>query len=146
LGYCIAPKALTAEFRKIHQYNAFCCFTPTQVALAEHIKNPQSYLQLKDFMQKKRDLFVKLMANTGFDLLPADGGYFISASYEKISNMGGLDFAMHLTKTVGVATIPFSTFYSKGEDHKLLRFCFAKKEESLIEAANRLQQVQMNNC
>jgi len=145
LGYCIAPKALTTEFRKIHQYNAFCCFTPTQVALAEHIKNPQSYLQLKDFMQKKRDLFVKLMANTGFDLLPADGGYFISASYEKISNMGGLDLAMHLTKTVGVATIPYSTFYSKGEDHKLLRFCFAKKEESLIEAANRLQQVQLNN-
>jgi methionine aminotransferase len=146
LGYCIAPKALTAEFRKIHQYNAFCCFTPSQVALAEHIKNPQSYLQLKDFMQKKRDLFIKLMANTGFDLLPADGGYFISASYEKISNMGGLDLAMHLTKTVGVATIPYSTFYSKGEDHKILRFCFAKKEETLIEAANRLQQVKMNNC
>jgi len=146
LGYCIAPKALTAEFRKIHQYNAFCCFTPSQVALAEHIKSPQSYLQLKDFMQKKRDLFIKEMANTGFDLLPADGGYFISASYEKISNMGGLDLAMHLTKTVGVATIPYSTFYSKGEDHKILRFCFAKKEETLIEAANRLQQVKMNNC
>jgi methionine aminotransferase len=145
LGYCIAPKALTTEFRKIHQYNAFCCFTPSQVALAEHIQNPQSYLQLKDFMQKKRDLFVKLMGNTGFSLLPADGGYFISASYEKIANMGGLDLAMHLTKTVGVATIPYSTFYSKGEDHKILRFCFAKKEETLIEAANRLQQVQLNN-
>jgi methionine aminotransferase len=134
------------EFRKIHQYNAFCCFTPTQVALAEHLKNPQSYLQLKDLMQKKRDLFVSLMANTGFDLLPADGGYFITASYEKISSMGGLDLAMHLTKTVGVATIPYCTFYSNGEDHKLLRFCFAKKEESLIEAANRLQKAQINNC
>jgi methionine aminotransferase len=144
LGYCIAPKALTAEFRKIHQYNAFCCFTPSQVALAEHIKSPQSYLQLKDFTQKKRDLFIKEMANTGFDLLPADGGYFISASYEKISNMGGLDLAMHLTKTVGVATIPYSTFYSKGEDHKILRFCFAKKEETLIEAANRLKQIKMS--
>jgi methionine aminotransferase len=146
LGYCIAPKEFMIEFRKIHQYNAFCCFTPTQVAIAEHIKHPQSYLQLKDFMQKKRDLFVKLMATTGFDLLPADGGYFITASYEKISTMGGLDLAMHLTKTFGVATIPYSTFYSNGEDHKLLRFCFAKKEESLIEAANRLQQVQMSNC
>lgn len=146
LGYCIAPKTLTTEFRKIHQFNAFCCFTPSQVALAEHIKHPQSYLQLKEFMQKKRDLFVKLMANTGFDLLHADGGYFISASYEKIANMGGLDLAMHLTKTVGVATIPYSTFYSKGEDHKILRFCFAKKEETLVEAANRLQQVKMNNC
>jgi methionine aminotransferase len=145
LGYCIAPKEFMTEFRKIHQYNAFCCFTPTQVALAEHIKNPDSYLQLKDFMQKKRDLFVKLMANTGFELLPADGGYFITASYEKISSMGGLDLAMHLTKTVGVATIPYCTFYSKGEDHKLLRFCFAKKEESLIEAANRLQHFQLNN-
>jgi methionine aminotransferase len=144
LGYCVAPKAWMAEFRKIHQYNAFCCFTPSQVALAEHIKSPQSYLQLKDFMQKKRDLFIKEMANTGFDLLPADGGYFISASYEKISNMGGLDLAMHLTKTVGVATIPYSTFYSKGEDHKILRFCFAKKEETLIEAANRLKQIKMS--
>jgi methionine aminotransferase len=146
LGYTIAPKEYMIEFRKIHQYNAFCCFTPTQVALAEHLKNPQSYLQLKDLMQKKRDLFVSLMANTGFDLLPADGGYFITASYEKISSMGGLDLAMHLTKTVGVATIPYCTFYSNGEDHKLLRFCFAKKEESLIEAANRLQKAQINNC
>jgi methionine aminotransferase len=144
LGYCVAPKAWMAEFRKIHQYNAFCCFTPTQIAIAEHLKNPDTYLQLKHFMQKKRDLFIKEMANTGFDLLPADGGYFISASYEKISNMGGLDLAMHLTKTVGVATIPYSTFYSKGEDHKILRFCFAKKEETLIEAANRLKQIKMS--
>jgi methionine aminotransferase len=144
LGYCVAPKAWMAEFRKIHQYNAFCCFTPTQIAIAEHLKNPDTYLQLKHFMQKKRDLFVRLMENSGFDLLTADGGYFISASYEKISNMGGLDLAMHLTKTVGVATIPYSTFYNKGEDHKILRFCFAKKEETLIEAANRLNQLKMN--
>jgi methionine aminotransferase len=144
LGYCIAPKEYMIEFRKIHQYNAFCCFTPTQVALAEHLKKPQSYLQLKDLMQKKRDLFVGLMKNSGFDLLPADGGYFITASYEKISTMGGLDLAMHLTKTFGVATIPYCTFYSSGEDHKILRFCFAKKEESLIEAARRLNQIQIN--
>ena len=138
MGYTIAPKEYMIEFRKIHQYNAFCCFTPTQVALAEHLKNPQSYLQLKELMQKKRDLFVSLMANTGFDLLPADGGYFITASYEKISSMGGLDLAMHLTKTVGVATIPYCTFYSNGEDHKLLRFCFAKKEETLQRALEKL--------
>lgn len=141
LGYCIAPKAWMIEFRKIHQYNAFCCFTPTQVAIAEHLKNPSTYLGLKHFMQQKRDLFVRLMENTGFDFLPVDGGYFISATYEKISNLGGLDLAMQLTKTAGVATIPYSTFYNRGEDHKILRFCFAKKEESLIEAAKRLSQM-----
>ena len=145
LGYCIAPKAWMTEFRKIHQYNAFCCFTPTQVAIAEHLKTPSSYLELKNFMQKKRDLFISLMENTGFDLLPANGGYFTSATYDKISTMGGLDLAMHLTKSVGVATIPYSTFYSNGEDHKILRFCFAKKEESLIEATRRLSQVEINN-
>ena len=144
LGYCIAPKAWMTEFRKIHQYNAFCCFTHTQVAIAEHLKTPSSYLELKNFMQKKRDLFISLMENTGFDLLPANGGYFISATYDKISTMGGLDLAMHLTKSVGVATIPYSTFYSNGEDHKILRFCFAKKEESLIEATRRLSRVEIN--
>jgi methionine aminotransferase len=144
LGYCISPKAWMTEFRKIHQYNAFCCFTPTQVAIAEHLKTPSAYLELKNFMQKKRDLFMQLMENTGFDLLPANGGYFISATYDKISTMGGLDLAMHLTKTVGVATIPFATFYSKGEDHKILRFCIAKKDETLIEAAGRLKQVEIN--
>ena len=95
-------------------------------------------------MQKKRDLFINLMENTGFDLLPANGGYFISATYDKISTMGGLDLAMHLTKTVGVATIPYSTFYSKGEDQKVLRFCITKKDETLIEGAHRLQQIKMN--
>ena len=144
LGYCVAPKAWMAEFRKIHQYNAFCCFTPTQIAIAEHLKNPDTYLQLKHFMQKKRDLFVKLMENSGFDLLPAQGGYFISGTYEKISSQDGLSLAMHLTKTVGVATIPYSTFYSKGEDKKVLRFCITKKDETLIEGAHRLQQIKMN--
>ena len=144
LGYCVAPKAWMAEFRKIHQYNAFCCFTPTQVAIAEHLKNPETYLQLKNFMQKKRDLFVKLMENSGFDLLPAQGGYFVSGTYEKISSEDGLSLAMHLTKTVGVATIPYSTFYSKGEDQKVLRFCITKKDETLIEGAHRLQQIKMN--
>lgn len=144
LGYCVAPKAWMAEFRKIHQYNAFCCFTPTQIAIAEHLKNPDTYLQLKHFMQKKRDLFVKLMENSGFDLLPAQGGYFVSGTYEKISSEDGLSLAMHLTKTVGVATIPYSTFYSTGEDQKVLRFCITKKDETLIEGAHRLQQIKMN--
>lgn len=144
LGYCVAPKAWMAEFRKIHQYNAFCCFTPTQIAIAQHLKNPDTYLQLKHFMQKKRDLFVKLMENSGFDLLPAQGGYFVSGTYEKISSEDGLSLAMQLTKTVGVATIPYSTFYSKGEDQKVLRFCITKKDETLIEGAHRLQQIKMN--
>lgn len=141
LGYCIAPKLWMTEFRKIHQYNAFCCFTPTQVAIAEHLKNPSTYLGLKDFMQQKRDLFISLMENSGFNFLPVDGGYFVTATYEKISSLGGLDLAIQLTKTAGVATIPYSTFYSKGEDHKILRFCFAKKEETLTAATEKLKAI-----
>ncbi|MFN5375549.1 MAG: aminotransferase class I/II-fold pyridoxal phosphate-dependent enzyme, partial [Chitinophagaceae bacterium] len=145
LGYCIAPKAWTTEFRKIHQYNAFCCFTPTQVAIAEHLKTPSTYLGLKHFMQQKRDLFISLMENTGFDFLPVDGGYFVTATYEKISSLGGLDLAMQLTKTAGVATIPYSTFYNKGQDHKILRFCFAKKDETLRAAAEKLKSIAPNS-
>ncbi|MFN6374508.1 MAG: methionine aminotransferase [Chitinophagia bacterium] len=137
-GYCVAPKNLTSEFRKIHMFDAFSCFTPTQVALAEHLKKPERYLSLSPFLQNKRDLFLKNMQGSGFDFLPSAGSYFVCATYANISSMPAMDLSIHLTKTIGVATIPVSSFYSNGHDDKVLRFCFAKKEETLMEAARRL--------
>ncbi|MEN9884977.1 MAG: hypothetical protein RLZZ420_2194 [Bacteroidota bacterium] len=138
LGYCVAPAQLMAEFRKIHQFDAFCCFTPTQVALAEHLKQAASYLSLSTFMQKKRDLFLRNMKNSRFSFLPSAGSYFVCATYEQISSMPAKELAIDLTKSIGVATIPVSAFYQNGHDDKVLRFCFAKKDETLEKAAERL--------
>ena len=138
LGYCIAPADLMKEFRKIHQFNAFCCFTPTQVALAEFLKNRDAYLGLSAFMQEKRDLFIDLMKATRFELLTSHGSYFIGAKYNRISDEGDRDFAIRLTKEAGVTTIPVSAFYANGKDDKVLRFCFSKKKETLEQAVERL--------
>lgn len=138
LGYCIAPAPLMKEFRKIHQFNAFCCFTPTQVALAEFLKNRDAYLGLSAFMQEKRDLFIDLMKATRFELLTSHGSYFIGAKYDRISEEGDRDFAIRLTKEAGVTTIPVSAFYANGKDDKVLRFCFSKKKETLEQAVERL--------
>jgi methionine aminotransferase len=138
LGYCIAPAKLMAEFRKIHQFDAFCCFTPTQVALAEHLKQASSYLSLSTFMQKKRDLFLGNMKNSRFSFLPSSGSYFVCATYEQISSMPAKALAIDLTKSIGVATIPVSAFYQNGHDDKVLRFCFAKKDQTLATAAEKL--------
>ena len=138
LGYCIAPAPLMKEFRKIHQFNAFCCFTPTQVALAEFLKNRDAYLGLPNFMQEKRDLFIELMKATRFELLTSHGSYFIGAKYDRISDEGDMDFAVRLTKEAGVTTIPVSSFYASGKDDKVLRFCFSKKRETLEQAVERL--------
>jgi len=138
LGYCVAPKAYTAEFRRLHQFDAFCCFTPTQVALAAHLKKQERYLSLAPFMQQKRDFFLEKMKSSRFTLLPSSGSYFVCGTYENISDMSSMDMAMHLTKSIGVATIPVSAFYQNGEDDQVLRFCFAKKEETLSAAAERL--------
>jgi methionine aminotransferase len=138
LGYCIAPAQLMAEFRKIHQFDAFCCFTPTQVALAEHLKHAASYLSLSTFMQKKRDLFLGNMKNSRFSFLPSSGSYFVCATYEQISSMPAKALAIDLTKSIGVATIPVSAFYQNGHDDKVLRFCFAKKDQTLATAAEKL--------
>lgn len=138
LGYCIAPAALTAEFRKTHQFNSFCCFTPTQVALAEHLKDKSAYQSIGPMMQAKRDFFTECMKDKNLSLLPSFGSYFICATYEKISDLPAKDFAIELTKKVGVATIPVSAFYHNGLDEKVLRFCFAKKEETILEATKRL--------
>lgn len=138
MGYCITPPELTKEFRKVHQFNAFTCHTPTQVALAKFLKNKEAYLSLSSIMQGKRDYFIKLMQQTRFSLQSSSGSYFICGTYEKISDEGDKDFAIRLTKEAGVATIPVSAFYQHGKDDKVLRFCFSKKKETLEAAVEKL--------
>nr|WP_294903602.1 methionine aminotransferase [uncultured Lacibacter sp.] len=141
LGYCIAPAAFTKEFRKVHQFNCFSCFTPAQVALADYLKNKEAYLSLPRFMQQKRDYFVELMKQTKFDLLPTSGSYFVCASYGRISDEADQDLAIRLTKEAGVATIPLSAFYHNQKDDKVVRFCFSKQNRTLQQAVERLMKI-----
>jgi methionine transaminase len=138
LGYCVAPPEMMVEFRKIHQFNAFSCFTPTQVALATYLKHKEAYLELPAIMQERRDHFIHLMRPSRFTLLDSHGSYFICGTYERISDEGDRDLAIRLTKEVGVATIPVSAFYPDGTDNRVLRFCFAKSKATLEQAAERL--------
>jgi methionine aminotransferase len=141
LGYCIAPPALTIEFRKVHQFNAFSCFTPSQVALATYLQSKEAYLGLGIFLQKKRDYFINLMRQTRFELLQSSGSYFIAGSFRNISEEADVEFAKRITKEFGVATIPLSAFYSDAKDDKVVRFCFAKKESTLEQAVEKLREV-----
>jgi methionine aminotransferase len=141
LGYCVAPAALTREFRKVHQFNAFSCFTPTQVALAEFLKEPEHYLSLSVMMQKKRNYFQNLMGLTRFKPLPTHGSYFQIYSFLEISDQQDAEFAKTLVALHGVAAIPVSAFYQSGKDDHVLRFCFAKKIETLEAAVEKLRQV-----
>lgn len=141
LGYCIAPAELTKEFRKVHQYNCFSCFTPSQVALAKFLKNKDAYLSLSSFIQEKRDYFKQLMQSTKFSLKDSYGSYFICGTYERISEEADKDFAIRLTKEAGVATIPVSAFYQNGKDDKVLRFCFSKNKETLEAAVEELARI-----
>ncbi len=138
LGYCIAPKHLMKEFRKVHQFNCFSCNSPTQFALAEYLQNENAYLNLGKELQSKRDYFRTLMQQTPFKLIPSHGSYFECYSYEGLCELNDFDLAVHLTKNFGVATIPVSSFYKNKEDNKVLRFCFAKKEETLEKAVENL--------
>lgn len=138
LGYCVAPAPLMNEFRKVHQFNCFTCNSPVQYALAEFLQHKEHYLQLGQFMQAKKDYLQTLMGQTRFKALPSYGSYFQLYSYADISDENESDFAVRLTKELGVATIPVSAFYQNGKDDKVLRFCFAKKETTLEEAVNRL--------
>lgn len=138
LGYCIAPAALTKEFRKVHQFNCFSCNSPMQFALADFLKHKESYLTLGNFLQKKRDHFASLMKQTKFKPLTSHGSYFQCYSYKGMSDENEKDLAIRLTKNFGVATIPTSAFYKNEKDDKVLRFCFAKKESTLEEAVTRL--------
>lgn len=138
LGYCLAPEQMMKEFRKIHQFNVFSVNTPMQVGIARYLKDPQSYLGLSAFFQQKRDLFRSLLAETKFKLLPCDGSYFQCVSYEHLSDEKDVAMAERLIKEYGVASIPVSAFYIRNTDHHVLRFCFAKKQETLEKAVERL--------
>jgi len=138
VGYCVAPPVLTQEFRKIHQYLTFSTVTPIQYALADYLDNTGHYLNLPDFYAQKRDLFCRLVAGSRFTLVPSAGTYFQLLNYKSITDEPDQAFATRLTKEIGVAAIPVSVFYHNQQDHKVLRFCFAKNEATLQEAARRL--------
>lgn len=141
MGYCVAPEMLMKEFRKVHQFNAFSVNTPMQVGLTHFLSDRAAYMGLGSFLQARRDLFISLMQGTPFTLQPSFGSYFILATYEQLSQEPDRALALRLTREAGVATIPISAFYQDETDHRMLRFCFCKKEETLKEAARRLQQV-----
>ncbi|MBC3542079.1 pyridoxal phosphate-dependent aminotransferase [Rufibacter sediminis] len=141
VGYCIAPAALTTEFRKVHQYLTFSTATPLQHAIAAYLDNQEHYLTLPAFYQQKRDLFASLLQPSKFELLPCTGTYFQLARYRQISDLPDVEFSQWLTKEAGVAVIPISVFYHQNLDQGVIRFCFAKKEETLRAAAERLNQL-----
>ncbi|MFB9844746.1 methionine aminotransferase [Mucilaginibacter ginsenosidivorans] len=141
VGYCMAPAVLMSEFRKIHQFLVFAVNAPMQAGIAEYLKNESHYLELPGFFQQKRDYFRKGLESTRFELLPCAGSYFQSVKYERITDEKDADFAMRLVKDFGVAVIPVSAFYGRGTDHHVLRFCFAKRQETLDNAVERLIKV-----
>lgn len=141
LGYSVSSPELMKEFRKVHQFNCFSCHTPSQVALATYLKDPQTYLSLGAFLQQKRDYFAGLMSATRFTPLPSYGSYFQLYRYDRISEESDKDLAIRITKEYGVASIPVSAFYQSGKDDHVIRFCFAKKEETLEKAAERLMKI-----
>jgi methionine aminotransferase len=138
LGYCVAPAAMMKEFRKVHQFNCFSCNSPVQFALANYLQNSDAYLELGAVLQEKRDYFQSLMRQTKFKAFPSYGSYFQLYSYDAISDEPERDFARRLTREYGVAMIPLAAFYVSGTDHKVVRFCFVKKEATLEEAVNSL--------
>lgn len=138
IGYCIAPKLLSTEIRKVHQYVQFSVHTPTQFALAEYMSSLKSYQYLTDLYQQKRDLFLKLTENSPLKVLPAKGTYFQLFSYQGFSNLPDRKLAEHLTQNHKLASIPISVFYRDQTDNHYLRFCFAKSDETLIRAAEIL--------
>ena len=138
VGYVAAPAALSAEFRKVHQYNVFTVNTPMQHGIAAFMADPQPYRALPAFYQHKRDLFRAGLAGTRFTLLPADGTYFQCVRYDGVSSLSELEFAKWLTTDVKVAAIPLSAFYQHGKEAGIVRFCFAKQDATLALALARL--------
>ncbi|SHL58894.1 methionine aminotransferase [Hymenobacter psychrotolerans] len=139
MGYCVAPPALTAEVRRVHQFLTFAVSTPTQHALADMLETDSGHDEgLPAFYQHKRDLFRELLAGSRFELLPVPGGYFQLARYHQISADNDVTFARHLTREAGVAVVPVSAFYHHGHNTGLVRFCFAKQDSTLRAAAERL--------
>lgn len=138
VAYCVAPPALTAEFRKVHQFNVFTVNTPAQHGLAAYMADPAPYLGLAAFYQRKRDLFREGLAGTRLRLLPCEGTYFQLVDYTAVSDLPENDFATWLTSEVGVAAIPLSAFCGEPVERGIVRFCFAKKDETLRLALDRL--------
>jgi methionine aminotransferase len=138
IGYCLAPEPLSIELQKIHQYLTFASNTPIQLAYAEFMQNKDLYVDLPNFYQQKRDLFLNLISKSRFNPLPCKGTYYQMLDYSQISDEPDFIFAKRLTAEYGVAAIPPSAFYHQKDDYKVLRFCFAKKTETLESAAERL--------
>jgi methionine transaminase len=141
IGYVVGPEELIAEFRKVHQFNVFTVHTPSQLALADYMQDASRHLGLAAFYQEKRDFFCRLLAESSFELLPCCGTYFQLAGYRAISDLPDRAFAEWMTREVGVAVIPVSVFYADGRDDRVVRFCFAKKEETLVAAGERLRRL-----
>ncbi len=139
VGYVAAPADLTAEFRKVHQFNVFTVNTPMQYGLAAFMEQPEPYLGLPAFYQRKRDLFRAGLEQTGFRLLPSEGSFFQCVEIGKVSTLGEADFCRWLTTDIGVTAIPLSAFYASGFDQGIVRFCFAKQDETLYKALDRLR-------
>jgi len=137
-GFIMAPAVLMAEVRKMHQFVVFASNTPIQYAVADYLKNKETYLQLPSFYQQKRDLFAGLVKESRFRIIPSCGTYFQLLDYSTISDEKEMDFAVRITKEYGVASVPVSPFYHDKQDNHVLRFCFAKTEETLIKAAGIL--------
>lgn len=138
IGYVVAPEAIMREIRKVHQYNCFTVNTPTQFAIAEYLQNENNYLSLNDMYEKKRDFFAKAVSASQFKVVPSYGTYFQILNYSEVSDLPDMEFAEKLTKEYGLASIPVSAFYSTKKDDHLLRFCFAKGEDTLQKAADIL--------
>ncbi len=140
-GYCMAPKELMYEFRKIHQFIVFSTNHPVQKAISTYIKNPENYLSLPNFFQEKRDLFLNAIKDSNFSIIPSKGTYFQLLGYENISEENDLEFAIRLTKEWKIASIPISVFYLNKTDKKVLRFCFSKNEQTLVKAAEIINRI-----
>ena len=138
MGYVLAPKELSAEFRKVHQFNVFVTNSPLQHALAEYMEDKDAYLSLAAFYQKKRDFFLKGVQGSRFKPLPSRGTFFQNLAYDAVSSEKDTDLAIRLTKEKGIASIPVSVFYRQPPAHRVLRFCFAKSEETLAKGAEIL--------
>jgi methionine aminotransferase len=141
IGYCIAPKNLSVEFRKVHQFNVFSVNSVAQAAFAAILPRKELYLELNDFYQAKRDYFRKAIQSSRFNLLNCEGTYFQLVSYSRISDERDIEFVKRLTRDGGVAAIPVSVFYRHHIDNSIIRFCFAKEEETLKRAAEKLSKM-----
>lgn len=141
IGYCAAPKILTDEFRKLHQFIVFAVNTPIQYAYADFMNDDKNYLSVNSFYQKKRDKFLEVISNTKFKPLHSNGTYFQLLDYSKISDKDDFNFCIEMIDQIGVAAIPLSPFYSKPQENKLIRICFAKRDQILIEACKRMEKL-----